>query len=825
MNSKVKSALCWPLRCCKGFWRWYKKQYKGKPWWRKLITAILSFIFSIIFYCFAVQFNFLWLFGSSPSIDEIMHPKTMAASEVYSADGELLHKFFNENRSPVKYEDISPNFINALISTEDERFYQHHGVDIMGIFAAAKDAAQGRARGASTITQQLVKNIHNMRKRKNGPLGKIPGVGMFITKSKEMIIATELEMFYTKEEILTMYTNTVDFGSNAFGIKTAAKTYFNTTPDKLKVEEAAVLVGLLKATTAYNPKVNPDKSLKRRNIVIDNMVSHGMLTRAEGDSIKLLPLELSFQQETVYDGKALYFRQAVLNELKEVVPYVDPYVDGLKITTTLDSRMQNYAEESVNQQMRTLQKNFESHWAGRDPWVDSQNKPIPGFLEDKIRQTDTYRYLSARYPDDPQLVDSLLRAPHKVKLFSYDGPKEAYMSSMDSLSYMLHFMHTAFVAIEPETGDVKAYVGDIDFKTWQHDNVSSSHQPGSTFKYFVYATAMKKGLVPADIRRDEAIDMEVTDSNGERTRWRPHNANGGATGASMSLRTAFARSVNTIAVKLGQEVGIDNVIATARDMGVKSQLDNAPSLPLGSCNVTPLELIAAYTATANYGTFVEPHLITRVEDAEGKIIYQAAPKRRNVLTEKEAFYMLSLLSAGVTDGGGTSQNLATDQYIGRWYWNKKISAGGKTGTTNSHADAWFVGVTPKLVVGAWVGGEYPQIHFRTGALGQGSRTALPICGLFLNKVLSDSRLSSRYLATFRQPTGINDAALGSGGHYESPEAIDTLEFPEFDFDEDYDALLRGDNEDYEDNELPDAPPANAAPVSAAPAATEPPLEH
>lgn len=819
MNSKVKRALTWPLRCSKGFWRWYKHQYKGRPWWRKLITGFLSFIFFILFYCFAVQFNLFWLFGSSPSLNEIMHPKTMAASEVYSADGELLHKYFNENRSPVKYEEISPYFIDALISTEDERFYKHHGVDIVGLFAALKDATQGHARGASTITQQLVKNTHNMRRRKNGLLGMIPGVNIFITKSKEMIIATELEMFCSKEEILTMYVNTVDFGSNAFGIKTAARTYFNTTPDKLKVEEAAVLVGLLKATTAYNPKINPENSIKRRNVVIDNMVSHGKLTRAEGDSIKRLPLDLNFQKETALDGKALYFRQAVLNELKVVAPDVDPYIDGLKIYTTLDSRMQNYAEEAVNQQMRTLQKNFESHWAGQDPWVDSQNRPIPGFVEDKIRQTDVYRYLSTKYPDDPQHVDSLLRAPHKVKLFSYDGPKEAYMSSMDSLRYMLHFMHTAFVAIEPQTGDVKAYVGDVDFKTWQHDNASSSHQPGSTFKYFVYATAMKQGLVPADIRRDEAIDMVVTGSDGKPTHWRPHNANGGATGARMSLRTAFARSVNTVAIKLGQEVGINNVIETARDMGVKSQLDNAPSLALGSCNVTPLEIIGAYTAVANYGTFVEPHVITRIEDADGKIIYSASPKSRNVLTEKAAYYMLTLLSAGVTDGGGTSQSLATEQHIGPWYWNKKISAGGKTGTTNSHADAWFVGVTPNLVVGAWVGGQYPQIHFRTGALGQGSRTALPICGLFLHKVLSDKRLASKYLATFRQPSGISDSSLGSGGHYQVDEAIDSLSFPEFDFDGDFDALLR---DDESDDEVPVENSANGAGPAATPASSEVP---
>lgn len=787
MNSKIKKALAWLPAKCKKLWKWYKNLYIGKPWWKKTIAAFCSFIFFIFFYVFAVQFNLLWLFGDSPSLNEIMHPKTMAASEVYSADGKMLHKFFNENRTPVEYEEISPNLIAALIATEDERFYQHHGVDFVGIFAAVKDAAQGRARGASTITQQLVKNIHNMRKRKNGILGHIPGVSMLITKSKEMIIASEIEMVWSKKEILTMYLNTVDFGSNAFGIKTAARTYFNTTPDKLTVEQAAVLVGLLKATTAYNPKINPKNSLKRRNIVIDNMVNHEMLTQAQGDSLKNLPLELSFQVETVYDGQALYFRQAVLNELKDVAPELDPYVDGLKIYTTLDSRMQTYAEEAVNKQMQVVQRNFDQHWAGQDPWVSIDNKPIPGFLKEKIKQTDAYRYLSTRYPDNPEIVDSLLNVPHKVKLFSYNGTREEYMSSMDSLRYMLHFMHTGFIAIEPQTGDVKAYVGDIDFKTWKHDNVRASHQPGSTFKYFVYATAMKHGLVPADTRRDEAINMKTTDRSGKETMWRPHNADGRISGANITLRRAFAKSINTIAVKLGQEVGISNVIQTAKDMGVLSPLDNAPSLALGACNVTPYELIAAYTTAANKGTFVEPHCITRIEDADGNVLYKASQHAHQALTEKEAYYMLTLLEAGVSEGGGTSQSLASEQHLGRWYWNKQISAGGKTGTTNSHADAWFVGVTPKLVAGAWVGGEYPQIHFRTGALGQGSRTALPICGLFFNKVLSNPSLAKKYLGRFEKPSDVQDTSLEGPTYVDTTDVLDSLNF-EMDDDE-FDALF------------------------------------
>lgn len=762
---QARSGLLRPLFWCgrklKESWVWYKGLYRGAPWWKKLGIGFLSFIAFLVFYAFAVQFNLFWLFGKSPSISSIRNPKNDAASEIYSDDGKLLGKFFNENRSPVPYDSISPAFFDALISTEDERFYQHHGVDFMGIFAALKDAAGGRARGASTITQQLVKNMFRVRTEySTGLLGKVPGVKILVMKSKEMIIATELEWFCSKEEILTMYANTVDFGSNAFGIKTAAKTYFNTTPAALKTEEAAVLVGLLKATSAYNPKLNPKNSLRRRNVVLDNMYQHGKLTAAECNRLKTKPIELNFSVESAYDGHALYFRQAVAEEMKRIMPELDPYRDGLKIYTTLDSRMQRYAEEAMREQMRQVQRNFDSHWGRQDPWVDAQNKPISGFIEQKLRQTDAFKMLTARYPDDPARVMRILNTPHKVRLFSYDGIVEKEMSSIDSLRYMLRYLHAGFMAMEPKTGAVRAYVGDVDFNTWKHDKVASAHQPGSTFKLFVYAAAIKQGWLPSDAKlKDEYIQMDVVDKDGKPSVWRPHNANGRFTGARLPLRAAFAQSINTIAVKLGQEVGIDNVIRTAQDMGISSNLDNTPSLPLGSSDVTLKELVAAYGSVANYGEYVAPQLITRIEDAEGKVLYEARREARTVMTEREAFYLQTLLGAGVSDGGGTSQSLGSQSYLGQWYWNKMLDMGGKTGTTNSHADAWFVGVTPNLVGGAWVGGEYRQIHFRSGALGQGSKTALPIFGLFMKKVLSDNHLRPKYLAKYTIPEGVNPADL------------------------------------------------------------------
>ena len=826
---RIFSPFIWLGKKCAQFGRWYRSLYKNAPWWKKVGVGFSSFVFFIIFYCFAVQFNLFWLFGKSPSLDTIMNPKTAAASEIYSADGKLLGKFFSENRTPVAYDSIAPNFFDALISTEDERFYSHHGVDFMGLGAAVKDAATGHARGASTITQQLVKNMFRVRTEySTGLLGYIPGIKMLIMKSKEMIIATELEWFCSKQEILTMYANTVDFGSNAYGIKTAAKTYFNTTPAELKTEQSAVLVGLLKATSAYNPKTNPKNSLSRRNVVLENMYNHGKLSAAELSDLRDKPIELNFSVETAYDGQALYFRQAVADEIKNLDLGLDPYKDGLKIFTTVDSRMQKYAEQAMLEQMKVVQRNFDAHWGKQDPWVNEKNQPIPGFLQEKLKQTDAYKMLSVRYPDDPQKVMEILNTPHKVKLFSYAGQNlkiEREMSSVDSLRYMLHFMHAGFVAMEPQTGEVKAYVGDVDFNTWQHDNVRATHQPGSTFKLFVYATAMKQGWLPSDARlKDDYIQMNVVDENGKPSVWRPHNANGRFSGANIPLRAAFAQSINTIAVKLGQEVGIPNVIKTAQDMGIKSKLNDAPSLPLGASDVHLMELVGAYASVANYGEYVKPTMITRIVDREGKVVYEARKEVRTVLSDKEAFYMQTLLGAGMTDAGGTSQALASQNYIGQWFWNRRIDAGGKTGTSNSHADAWFVGVTPNLVGGAWVGGEYRQIHFRSGALGQGSKTALPIFGLFMKKVLSDASLAPKYLARYRIPEGVNPADLEGRFVYQSADTT-RHDSSSVDFSED----LGASPEEHGDNPPPPAaaphePTAPKEPVNNTPNGTAEPVK-
>lgn len=818
--SKMQSGLQKVGRGFRKSWVWYKGQYVGRPWWYKMITAVWSFFAFIIFYCFAVYFNFFWLFGKSPSIEEIIHPKTAAASEIYSADGVILGKYFDENRSPVPYDSISPAFFEALISTEDERFYQHHGVDYTGIFAAAKDAAHGHARGASTITQQLVKNMFRVRTSySTGLLGKIPGLRIVIMKSKEIIIAQLVEFFSDKQKILEMYANTVDFGSNAFGIKTAAKTYFNTTPAQLKPEEAAVLVGLLKATSAYNPRINPKNSLKRRNTVLNNMYTHRTMLRehfgdvyiADRETLEKLqdtPIKLNFNVENAYDGTALYFRDALKSYIEQKFPDLDVNSDGLKIYTTLDSRMQKYAEKAVHDKMKIVQQNFDAHWRGMgDPWRDEKGNVIPGFIEDKIRKTDTYKMLQARFPNNEDSINYYLNKPHEVVLYSYDGPIKKTMSSIDSLKYMVKFMHTGFVAMEPETGYVRAYVGDIDFKTWKYDKVRSMRQPGSTFKLFVYATAMKQGLTPADARKDEYIRMRVYDERKhDSVYWQPHNANGRFTNADIPLRSAFAQSINTIAVKLGQEVGIDNVIQTAHDMGIKSPLDNNPSLPLGSNDVNLFELVNAYGTVADNGMHVDPVMVTRIVDSEGNTIFeQKSDEGTRALPQTAAFYMQKLLEAGVRDGGGTSQTFGAGMYLGPF--SNQLDMGGKTGTSNNHSDAWFVGVTPSLVAGAWVGGEYRSIHFRTGALGQGSRTALPIVAQFFRSVMDDASLRSKYLHKYGMPPADIDASTYQATYNPPAARNDSLSNDSTSMDEeglDDENLMGGEEHSEGDNEAKSA---------------------
>ena len=764
----ISSAWKFIYKMTSAFWAWYKSIYKGRPWYIKTVSVLGTLVVLFMLYLGAVDLNLFWLFGKSPGWSEIKEHRTAQASELYSADGVLLGKYFNENRIPVEYKDVAPVFWQALISTEDERFYDHWGVDPLGLVGAAKDAATGRGgRGASTITQQLAKNMFRVRTQySTGLVGKIPGVKILIMKTKEWITALKLEIYFAstkgrkegKNEILVQYANTVDFGHNAFGIKIASKTYFNTTPNKLTADQAAVLVGMLKATTFYNPISHPENSLKRRNVVLENMLTHGYLDRTQFDTLKAKPIDCSeFKPEENYDGQAKYFREAIAKYLDKWLDEngLNLYTAGLKIYTTVDSRMQKYAEEAAIKQMKQVQRNFNSHWGKTNPWQDEHHNEIKNFIEDIAKRQSYYKFLKNKFNGNQDSIDYYLNKPHKVKVFDYEkGEIEKEMSTMDSIRYMVRFMHCSFVAIEPQTAHVKAWVGDIDFNHWKYDKVTAQRQPGSTFKLFVYTEAMEQGLTPCDKRRDEFFSMKVWDEKEKKeVTWSPTNANGYFSGDSMPLRSAFSQSINSVAVRVGQEMGIKNIIETAKAMGIKSPLDDAPSLSLGASDVNLLELANAYSTVANEGkAHPEAILVTRILDRDGNEVYVAPNETEQAISVKSAYYMQQMLQSVMRDAGGTGQSL--------WGYVRDIrdtQFGGKTGTSNNHSDAWFMGVSPKLVVGAWVGGEYRCIHFRTGALGQGSRTALPICGYFLQSVFNDPAFE-KYHGKFEKPKDLDVSA-------------------------------------------------------------------
>lgn len=713
------------------------KRFKGLVWYRKLGNIMFTAFWVFLVYLFLVDINFLWLFGKSPGLSSISNPNQSSASVIISDDGKVIGKYFRENRTPVTFDEISPKLIETLICTEDERFYDHFGIDFQGVFAAVKDMMHGNPRGASTLTQQLVKNMYKTRNQySTGLFGYIPGLKIVIMKTKEWTTAVKIELFYSKEEILTMYLNTVDFGSNSFGIHTAAKTFFKTKPAKLNYEQSATLVGLLKATTSYSPISNPKRSKERRNVVLQNLVTHKIITQQQCDSLKEIPIKLNYSVEQSYDGEALHFRSYLakyLEEWEKETGY-DIYSDGLKIYVSLDSRLQKYAEEAVEKQMKSVQRRFFDHWRGENPWRDENKEEIPQFIENIAKKTSYYASLKRRFDNNKDSIDKYLNLEHRTKVFDYKhGVKDTTMSVMDSIKYMNHFLHAGFVAMEPGTGRVKAWVGDINFDFWQYDKVAQSkRQPGSTFKLFVYTAAMMHGMSPCDKRDDKPVTWDYIE-NGKPKSWKPNNANRSYIG-SVTLKHAFARSINTVAVQLAQEVGINEVIKYAHLLGIKTELENKPSTCLGSSDVSLLELVNSFGTIVDEGNYKDPILVTRIEDQNGKVIFEAKNEKKRVIPYEPAWLVTELLKGGMTEPGGTTQAL--------WEWNLfnyDTNFGGKTGTSSNHSDAWFVGVTKNLIGGAWVGGEHRSVHFRTSQLGEGSKTALPIFGLFMEKVLKDEQ--------------------------------------------------------------------------------------
>ncbi|NIJ51724.1 penicillin-binding protein 1A [Dyadobacter arcticus] len=739
----------------------YRKNKRSiRGWWEENVDVNSKFYRPIIIiwktaaygvlaagiYIFCVETNFLWLMGSMPSVEDLQNPKVAQSSEIYTSDGVMIGKFYTENRTPVTAKMISPNLVQALIATEDVRFYKHSGIDYKAMASVAIGIVSGATDrgGGSTITQQLAKKLFKTRKSgARGVLGFVPGFSTLIYKTKEWLTAIKLERNFTKEEILTMYFNTVDYGNNTYGINTAAQSYFSKSPDSLNVQESAVLVGLQKATTTYNPIRNMKRSLERRNVVINQMQKYGYLSSKQADSISALPIELKTKFETPYDGNANYFKNAVVDFVKKWGDEngYDLYTDGLKIYTTIDSRMQEDAEEAMTQKMKQLQRVFEDHWRNQNPWVDEQGKEIADFLPNVVRRTSKYKSLAAKFPNSPDSVTFYLNKKDTMTVYDWknSGEMTKYWSSMDSLDYYKRILRAGMMAMNPQTGQIKAWVGGLDYNYFKYDAVKQGkRQPGSTFKSFVYTTAIDDStfnMNPCDEIVDKPFE-KIYMEDGEQKEWKPRNATGVFSYANMSLRRALAQSINSVTAQLTDQVGADNVARYAKKMGITTPLKGVPSIGLGPFDVSLYDMVAAYSVFVNNGTYTQPILVTKIEDSNGKIIEEFQPEHRQAIKPESAFLMVQMLKAGVEEAGGTSGSI-------RWKFDVTKNGnelGGKTGTTSNNSDGWFMCITRDLVVGAWVGGDDRSIHFRTTNLGEGAKTALPIVGSFLEKIYRDKSI-------------------------------------------------------------------------------------
>jgi penicillin-binding protein 1A len=710
----------------------------------KLIWLVFAAgIIGFALFVWAVSVNFLGLFGELPDFKELENPKSEVASELYSADGVLLGNYFRENRSPVTYNELSQNLVNALIATEDVRFEDHSGIDLqsMGRVLFKSLILRQSAGGGSTLSQQTAKNLFKTRNLESqGVLSRIPGLRMLIIKTKEWIVATKLEKSYTKNEILTLYLNTSEFGSNAYGIKTAAKTFFNKSPNELNVQESAVLVGLFKAPTYYSPVFNPENSLRRRNTVLGQMEKYEYLTKAEMDSIAAMPIELDYKVENQNQGLATYFREIIKADLikwtkenlkADGTPY-DLFGDGLKIYATIDSRMQRYAEEAVDEHMRELQKKFENETGKRDPWIDNEGRVIPNFLETAVKRTEAYRNLVRQYGANSDSIDIKLNEKKRMRVFSWaKGEIDTLMSTMDSLRHYKKHLQTGFMSMDPETGHIKAWVGGINHKHFKYDHVKQGkRQPGSTFKPFVYAAAIENGYSPCYTVIDQPIEVNIPGQPS----WTPKNADGKFSYEKMTIRLAMAQSINSVTAYMMKKLGPRVVVETAHRLGITSDLEEVPALALGTSDVSIFEMIGAMSTFVNKGEHIVPFYIDRIEDKNGNLLQQFTPKKKPAMSEEHAYLMIYMMRGGFEESKGTSQGVP---------WSLRDEGnelGGKTGTTQNASDGWYIGMSKDLVSGTWVGGDDRAIHFRSWISGQGSQTARPIWVKFMSKVYANQSL-------------------------------------------------------------------------------------
>ena len=678
---------------------------------------------------------FVFLLTQTPSGKELATVKNAAASEIYSADSVLLGRYFLQDRTEIKYEDISPHLINALIATEDIRFYRHHGIDYRSLGRVLvktillQDESSG---GGSTITQQLAKNLF--------PRKSYWMASMLINKFREGIIALRLERIYAKEEILALYLNTIPFADNTFGIQAAAKRFFSATSKNLTLAQAGVLIGMLKATHYYNPRLFPQRARYRRNVVLSQMVHYNFISANEADALKKLPIKLQYQKTTFQDGLAPYFRDHVKAELmrwceKNQKPDGTPYnlfTDGLKIYTTLDSKLQLYAEQAVRRQMADVQEQFFDHWGKVKPWRGREE-----IINDALKRSYRYKKLKEQGLSE-EAIARIFNKRIPMRLFSWEGEVETKATPLDSIKHHLQYLNAGFLAVEPATGKVKAWVGGIDHDFFQYDHVreSTKRQVGSIFKPIVYAMAIEKGIEPCEL----IPAGRETYINEEGEEWSPRNSQYDYD-VTYTMRGALAYSVNTVSVKLIQRAGIANTIKLARRLGITSDLPEDPSISLGSASISMIEMTGAYTALANDGVPSHPYFIQSVRDQQGKIFDNFKPRAPTdqAISVETAQLVRHMLQGVVLEG--TASRL-------RWRYNIMNDVAGKTGTTQGNADGWFIGITPRLVIGTWVGADDPRISFRSTYLGQGSNTALPMVAYFLEAVNRDESFQDVSKARF-----------------------------------------------------------------------------
>jgi penicillin-binding protein 1A len=704
-----------------------EKSNFSKRFWKFFISIL---VFIPIFFIL-VNFGIL---GEMPDIEELENPRSSLASELYSEDGVLLGQYYIQNRSYLSHDEITQNMFDALISTEDERFYEHSGIDAKRLVGAV--LRLGSSGGASTISQQLAKNMFHYED------GIRPNIIIrLMQKLKEWVIAVKLERRYTKDEIATMYLNTVQFSGVSYGIKSASKEFFNKEAIDLKVEECAVLVGVLKAISAYNPKRNPNDSKDRRNTVLNQMVRNNKLSIEEFNQLKEQPIVLNYQSLDHNDGLAVYFREWLKRDLNKWCkehkkPNGDSYnlyKDGLKIYTTINSKLQTYAEQSVKAHLSDLQVQFDKSWGTKEPWRDENWKVLPDYPYQELRKTPRWAGLRSMYGKDTSKIMKVCRKKTKMTVFSWKGDVDTMMSPLDSIKYMKRFLHTGFIAIQPTTGQVKAWVGGINHHYFQYDNVNKSagRQVGSTFKPFVYALAIDNKLSPC---------IEFPNTPPPYPKWRVSNSDGNY-GGTMNMFKGLATSTNTIVAQLMYTMGEhapQNVIDFVKKMGIdSSRMDPYPSICLGVTDISPYDMAGAFSTFANKGYWIEPSYITRIEDKNGNVLAEFPVKNiRQIMTEEKAYVMCQLLEGVVARG--TGQRLKYRYKVEGW-------VGGKTGTTQSNSDGWFMGVTRDLVCATWVGCDSRKVRFRSTALGQGAHAALPIFAEFIKKAKADKKLDINLL--------------------------------------------------------------------------------